>query len=498
MFDNPIASPNNNQPLGIDWVHKTIEEEKAKLAQSNPLTRFLVDFTGQKAIEEFQKTEVVLDNLQNISRQIYETLEQIKSAPSPLSIPPPQLEGLSKEEALALAIGALFNFKAAGLAALGVKKQKEEKYLRETERYKMLTEMALQDYNLRYNRAASALSQLTQAAGATAQKQLNFLTAIQTFYPQLERLVQEQEREAFRRAFSLFELQVESDIKRNAQLDESLNRWFQTLSGFVQWALEKGLTTTAEEAAQVFYKYLENKILPAIIDNVEPQQIMSITNEEWGKIYDEIRRTGQMNIELQRLRVAKEQAQLDRLEAQTSLAEIQARLAETRIKEVEARVQKLLADTELSKIRGQLLRAQTALTALRTAKLNEGKLENSSQVANALAIAAQLRLTANALREQANELQAQNPNDRRIATLRSMADELERDGNTINRYVLMRTQGQASAPPRPTTQTPVPTLGIRDPNNPNAPRTTPNPSPQNPRPSRGGTGVIIPRTNQGD
>jgi len=472
---SPTAAQNN--PLDFSSARTYLDENLKRLMEGDPQFDFLRRYFGDKSIEEFMKTQTTMDELQNATYQVYQMLDQLKNAPSPLSTPPPQLEGLSKEEALALAVAALFNFRAAGLAALGAKKRKEEKYAQETERYKMITEMALQDYNLRYNRAASAVAQLSQAAGAAAQKQLNLLTAIQAFYPQLERLSQEKQNKAVQNALDMLKLQYEAEIKRNANIEELQIKTAKQLQEIAQWAWEKGLFNTSEEAFKAMFNYLGLELLPSVSQHVEPNQILEITDEDWARIYKEIRETGQLNQEIQRLR-------LQLMRADLAGKDIEQEIKNMKIKELEARIAKLAADTNLSRARAELVKAQKALTAMRTSKLAEGKLETSSQVANALAISSQLNLTARALRQEAEQIAqsgVNTPQNRsRIQELRQMADELERNSQIINTYVGRRT-GMSPTNTQPAI---IPPIGVR--NTPGAQNPVQTTNPNNP------TRVIIP------
>ncbi|GIW60696.1 MAG: hypothetical protein KatS3mg087_1762 [Patescibacteria group bacterium] len=478
---NPPPTAGRNNPFDFPSARTYLDENLKRLMEGDPQFDWLRRYFGDKSIEEFMKTQTTMDELQSATYQVYEMLDQLKNAPSPLSTPPPQMEGLSKEESLALAIGALFNFQAAGLAALGAKKRKEEKYVQETERYKMMTELALQDYNLRYNRAATAVSQLAQAAGAAAQKQLNLLTAIQTFYPQLERLSQEKQNKAVQNALDMLKLQYESEIKRDTNIEELQIKTFKQLQDIAQWAWEKGLFNTAEEAFRVMFNYFGLELLPAVSQYVEPNQILAISNEDWAQIYKEIRETGQLNRRIQEIRYELMQADL-------AGKDVEQELKNMRIQELEAKIAKLAADTDLSQARAELVKAQKALAAMRTSKLAEGKMETSSQVANAIAISSQLGLTARALKQEAEQLErtgANNPQaQKRIQELRQMADELERNARTINIYVGRRTgmsttntQPAPLAPPIGVRTTPGTTNPTRT-NNPNNPTRVivPNPS----------------------
>lgn len=267
----------------------------------------------------------------------------------------PQREPITKAEAIAVGIAALFNPAAAGAAAAGIMGAKEQRYQEDLKRYEMLAENAIRRYQIESQQASSQLRNLVDYAQTDLQRNMMLL---QSLYNQLG--ATEQQKNQLLRLQQQNEW-MQSRLALQAEWNDIRARLGENRLMLDYWKAEEQLSQRRGELLNRTLRLLSS----GVAAEMTPEQIQEFLRSVPGLEEASVLNHPSMQPLLQNVAKLAESSQLyraARAQAAAGAAELLAKYGE----------QEMLAKLELmaSRIKNEALKSKLLAVRAELAKIN--------------------------------------------------------------------------------------------------------------------------------
>lgn len=212
---NPfVQSP---QMPEVDRLRTNVEEQIRQLSQSDEQFLQVLKLTTDQLLEQYQSLQKRLDSFGDINQQIRELMDIAIHRGKEIMPEPPKPPSFSKNEAIAMFLTSLINWRAAGIASQQLLEEKKKDYENQFEKYKIMSQLALDEYNKTMTRVAALSQQLAQFEVGAAQRQNAIMQTLATLFPQLETIRYRKERDALNAMLQLYKTEYQYHFQQYLQ-----------------------------------------------------------------------------------------------------------------------------------------------------------------------------------------------------------------------------------------------------------------------------------------
>lgn len=172
------------------------QEANLELEEHNRSTRQIYEMFQQMAGSFFRYLEEIQQGLGAFDKtvlRLQELMDTAQRKAGELMPQPPAPPAFTKNESLALFLTALINWRAAGVAARSLDEEKKKQYESQFEKYKVQSQLALEEYNRTMQRLGMLSNNMANAQLNLMQREQAVLQTLATLFPQLGELQRKRE-----------------------------------------------------------------------------------------------------------------------------------------------------------------------------------------------------------------------------------------------------------------------------------------------------------------
>lgn len=213
--NNPfIQSP--QMPI-VDDLRENVKNQIRQLTQSDEQLLRVMPLIVDQLFEQYQSLQKRLNSFGDVNQQIRELMDLAIQRGKEIMPQPPEPPSFTKNEAIAMFLTSLINWRAAGIASQQLLEEKKKDYENRFEKYKVMSQLALDEYNKTMTRISALSQQMAQFELTAAQRQHAVMQTLATLFPQLETIRFRKEREALNAMLQLYKTEYQYHFQQYLQ-----------------------------------------------------------------------------------------------------------------------------------------------------------------------------------------------------------------------------------------------------------------------------------------